>query len=176
VSASNTPEVEAPAVKRRSPVERAVVWGGILILLAVVAVEFTGFTAQRQALDKLTEAMESGLNSGKTLHAAEVRSIVGREPVREADVVDLNLYSNAKRMEVYRWLSLIPMKPRELFVYYGTGGIGGKADEDVISVTTSEDTNAYQHGSDEQPTMYPSESAPLEKGKGEENSAEQKQS
>lgn len=155
---SSTPEAEAPVTvtKRRSPVERAIVWGGIVALLAVAAVEYVGFKAQRDALATLTETMESGINNNKPLREAEVHSILGREPVRKADVSEQNLNSNAKRVEVYRWISLIPMKPRELYVYYGTGGIYGAADEDVINVTTSEDTNVYQHGkADEPPKITP---------------------
>jgi hypothetical protein len=158
VSTSNTPEPEAPVTvtKRRSPVERAIVWGGILVLLGVVSVEFVGSRAQQGALAKLTETMEAGLNNNKPLREAEVRSILGREPDSKEDVSELNLNSNAKRVEIYRWFSLIPMKPRELYVYYGTGGILGVEGEDVINVTTSEDTNVYQHGkADEPPKMTP---------------------
>jgi hypothetical protein len=147
VQADKPAPAAAPSPRKpRSPVERAIVWGGILILLALVGVEYTGYRAQQSALTEIRGRMESGDSQGKTVRAADVKVITGREPVHVEDVTAKNLATNAKRVEVYRWFTLSPVMKRELWVYYGIGGIGEGEEPDVINVSTGEDADEYKNG------------------------------
>lgn len=136
--------VDSPP-KARSPVERAIVHGGILVLLVLVGIESIGYLGQRSALASLTERLEKGDPTGHPLKAADVKALLGREPIHVEDVTERNLSINAKRVEVYRWFTLSPIKKRELYVYYGIGTIDDPKDTDVINVSTDEDTDIYQH-------------------------------
>ena len=49
---------EKAPVKQRSPVERAIVWGGILILILVVAIEYRAQQGYTNSLMALSEASD----------------------------------------------------------------------------------------------------------------------
>lgn len=142
---SPSPAPVKGAPKRRSPVERAIVQGGILVLLVLVGIESIGYRAQRSALAALTERLQKGDPTGHPPKAADVKALLGREPVHVEDVTGKNLSINAKRVEVYNWFTLSPFKKRELYVYYGIGTIDDPTDTDVINVSTDEDMDIYQH-------------------------------
>jgi hypothetical protein len=136
------PAPVAIAKKPRNPVERAIVWGGIVVLLSLVGTELIGYWAQRTALATITKKLQAGDDVGAALKAADVKAIVGRNPVHVENVTEKNLSINAKRMEIYHWFTLSPIQKRELYVYYG---MGDENDAEVINVTTGEDTDTYKH-------------------------------
>jgi hypothetical protein len=132
-SPTSTPR---PAAKPRNPVERLVVWGGILILLLLVGIEFASSRSQAAAVAKLTAKMRASETGDADVKAADVKAAVNGKTPRVLDVSDKNLRSGSKRAEVYDWFTLSPLKRREMYVYYGIG-----EDPDVLSVTMEEDTD-----------------------------------
>lgn len=148
MSESKQPSPSAKPAKPRSPVERMVVWGGICILLVMVAIEFTSRQAQSQALASLAKqirAIEEPENDPQQefiehigVKAADVKLAVGnRVPVVE-DVAGRHLTNGGKRLEVYSWFTLSPVRKREMYVYYGAGD-----DADVVSVSSEPETESF---------------------------------
>lgn len=123
-----------PAAKPRNPIERLVVWGGILILLVLVGIEYASSRSQAAAVAKLTAKMRASETGDADVKAADVKAAVNGKTPRVLDVSDKNLKSGSKRAEVYDWFTLSPLKRREMYVYYGVG-----EDPDVLSVTMEED-------------------------------------
>lgn len=126
--------VPRPAAKPRNPIERLVVWGGILILLVLVGIEYASSRSQSAVADTLMAKLRTYEIEGGDLKAADVKAAVNGKTPRVLDVTDKNLLSGAKRAEVYSWFTLSPLKRREIYVYYGIG-----EDPDVLSVTLEED-------------------------------------
>lgn len=65
MSESQSPTPAAPARKPRSSVERALVWGGILVLLAVVGVQAQARFGYDQSLKRTQGALEAKARSGQ---------------------------------------------------------------------------------------------------------------
>lgn len=122
MSETNAPPPPAPtAAKPRSPVERAIVWGIILILLALVGVELVARSSFQAADNALTARITAAESSNTDIKRSEVNAILGREPTRTEDVASKNLRTGAKKMDVFTWFSIDPRTgfKRELYVYYG---------------------------------------------------------
>ncbi|HTI51108.1 MAG TPA: hypothetical protein VL475_09155 [Planctomycetaceae bacterium] len=129
------PPSVAPA-KTRSPIERAIVWGGILVLLVLVGIEFNWKRAHESALETLLAKVKAADDSDQPLKAADVKAFVGGKTPRVEQVADKRLASNARRVEIYTWPTLNFLGERALYVYYG---IGEGDDAEVLSVTTGPD-------------------------------------
>lgn len=147
MSASKASLPGPPSDKPRSPVERGIVWGGIVVLLALVAAEYTareahskavnGLLAKLKAVDESEEAANSTAFEALGVKAADVKAAVGNKlPVVE-DVKDRHLANGGKRVEIYRWFTVNLLKPREMYVYYGAG-----EDADVVTVSIEPDTES----------------------------------
>lgn len=132
-SSTSTPR---PARKPRNPIERFVVWVGILILLVLVGIEYTSSRSQSAAADNLMAKMRASETGNTDVKAADVKAAVNGKTPRVLNVRDKNLKSGARQVEVYNWFTLSPLKRREIYVYYGVG-----EDPDVLSVTMEEDTD-----------------------------------
>jgi hypothetical protein len=138
MSASPEPTSNSPRHKpgkSRNPIERLLVWGGILILSVLVGIEYSSSRAQTAAVGALTAKMRTNEQAGTDLKLADVKAAVGGKTPRVENVSEKQLRNGAKRLEVYRWFSINPLKPREMYVYYGLG-----EDPDVLSVSTDEET------------------------------------
>jgi hypothetical protein len=89
-------------VRKRSPLERAIVWGGILCLLFIVAMEQTSRTNYGSSLKTLEEAMlarePNGMRRG--LLAADVGKFIRGFATRRDEI------SNDRPKIVFRWPSL----------------------------------------------------------------------
>jgi hypothetical protein len=129
------------AAKPRSPVERAVVWGGILILLILVGIEFNWKRSHETAMNSLLEKVKQEETTEQSVKAADVKAIVGGKVPRVESVVGKRLASNAARVEIYSWPTLNVLSKRELYVYYG---VGEGDDADVLGVTTSADNDTVE--------------------------------
>jgi hypothetical protein len=126
------------APKPRSPVERLVVWGGIGVLVALVAVEFTARASYTSAVSEVLQKVKEADESDKPLKRADVKQLVGgKDPVSTEDVSGMNLHNAPKKVEKYTWWSLNPNANRVLLVYYGHGD-----DPDVLSAATQEEQSA----------------------------------
>ena len=87
---------QKPAKKKRSPWERAVVWGGILLMLFVVLMEWKS----REGHDATVSGLEEILGHGKTIPLAELQNHVHGYAIRgEAQ-------NGKERMVTLRWPSL----------------------------------------------------------------------
>jgi hypothetical protein len=138
MSTENAPTPPVKPVKRRSHIERLIVWGLIAGLLVLVGVEYSAKATHDTAYTGLLERIRSVERGGEGIFAAEVKSFVGNKSPRIEDVSGQMLVSNAKRLEVYSWFTIHPARKRELFVYYGHG-----ADPEVVFVGDSLDEDTY---------------------------------
>jgi hypothetical protein len=107
-----------------------------LILLALVAVEYTSRNAQTTAAESLVAKLKETEGTDKDIKSTDVKVAVGYKVPRVEDVTDKRLANGAKRLEIYEWFSVNPLKKRAMYVYYGVG-----EDPDVVSVSTVEETD-----------------------------------
>jgi hypothetical protein len=115
------------APKRRSRIERMVVWGLIAALLFVVAVEGRSWWGFMSAYRPIVAQLHERDKVGGSLKEADVQDAVGgmaptREPI-------YGILRHADREDTYVWRGLL--KDRTMYVYYGVGD-----DPDVLFVTT----------------------------------------
>jgi hypothetical protein len=137
MSTGNQPASPATTpAKTRSPVERAVVWGGILLLVVLVGIEFNWKRAHEGALEALVAKVKTADEADQTLSAADVKALVGDKAPRVEEVVDQRLASNARRVEIYTWPTLNFLGERALYVYYDAGE---GDDAKVLGVMSSPD-------------------------------------
>jgi len=126
----STPQ-EPETKKPRSPVERAIVWGGIAVLLVVVIVEAKARQGYDHALNEITARISEVEDTDGAVNEAIVAEVFGgRKPASSGQAH--NTSSGAKRVDIYRWDSLF--KARALYVYYGLGD-----SPEVLAVTTQPD-------------------------------------
>lgn len=120
----------AVAPKRRSPIERILVWGLIAGLLFVVALEGRSWWGFMSAYRPIVSQLHERDAVGGSLKEADVQKVVGgmvpaREPI-------YGILRRADREDTYVWPGLI--KDRTMYVYYGVG-----KDPDVLFVTTAKE-------------------------------------
>lgn len=101
-SESNPSDSAPTAVKKRSPVERALVWGGIVALLLIVYVEWSSRQAFDTAMASLDTAIHKSDNDGHAegLPMAEVPNYVKGYVTRGEETV-----GDVKKI-TYQWPSL----------------------------------------------------------------------
>lgn len=104
MSESTNPEkaVEQPVTKKRSWIERLLVWGGILVLLSIVLTEWTSRRNYELTLDELDTAIRinSSDNPGEPLLIADVERYIRGLPIRS------QYKHGAKRYLTFQWPSL----------------------------------------------------------------------
>jgi hypothetical protein len=122
--------------KNRSPVERVLVWGGILVLVLLVGIEFKWKKAHEGVLEALVTKLKETDGADKTLKAADIKALVGDKVPRVEQVADKRLASNAVRVEIYNWPTLNVLGERAVYVYYG---VGEGDDARVLAVMSSPD-------------------------------------
>lgn len=117
----------AVAPKRRSPIERILVWGLIAGLLSVVALEGRSWWGFMSAYRPIVSQLHERDAVGGSLKEADVQQAV-RGMVPEQERI-YGILRRADREDTYVWPGLI--KDRTMYVYYGVG-----KDPDVLFVTT----------------------------------------
>lgn len=147
---------ESPAPKKRSPIERAVVWGGIAILLVVAGMQFLAWNGFRRTLKPLQAAMQKADESEETVTEAHVKEMLRGNPTRQesgprsdsvkignadedADTGDSTAApdaselaaSGASRIDTYTWKGLF--RSYVLRVYYGIDA--GKHGREVLNIS-----------------------------------------
>jgi hypothetical protein len=129
------------AAKPRSPVEKAIVWGGIAVLLVLVGIEMIArwqYTSVANGLTaKVADAETS--SSGEGLREKDVKEYITGKTPQTVNISDKRLANGAQRMDVYTWFTLSPIAKRELYVYYGHGD-----NPEVLSVSSSEDNETIE--------------------------------
>jgi hypothetical protein len=126
--ANSAPTVPPPAKNPRSPVERAVVWGVILIGLVVLMVELRATYSLAADRDALLAAID---RSPTSVTESEAEKLITRYSQRESQS---GLHANvlaASRVDTYKYGGLL--KKRVLYVYYGLKRRGHE--QDVLEVT-----------------------------------------
>lgn len=110
-SPASTQSPSSPGSSKRSPVERMIVWGGILLLLAIVGNEFRVQRAYQSGIEKLSTALEAGDKGGKAdmvVTNMDVKRILGKEP--EFRGHPGQILTNSQYYEAYVWRSLFKQK------------------------------------------------------------------
>ena len=93
------------APKKRSPIERALVWGGIGILLVIVVIEATAQRQYTSLYTQLDAELKKSLQTSKSLPEESVRAILkGRQPDMTKSV---KLPPGEERYEVYYFNGLL---------------------------------------------------------------------
>ncbi len=131
----------APAAKSRSPVERIIVWGLIILLGLACLNEYLSKTGHETALKKL-EGMVAAVDKDPKLPEvteADVKDAVGgKAPSRVEEAKEGKpLPHGARKMEVYSWFTLNPMNKRDIFVYLSTKGKDGKELATVLGIEST---------------------------------------
>ena len=136
---NTSPDVQASssessaAAKPRSPVERAIVWGIIAVLVVVAGLEARARFGFNDAYDSLLNRLQKGEETGALLSGPEVTdTLKGRKPDETRKV--RGLANGASRVDIYRFGGVL--QKRTLYVYYGTAGKKGKPE--VVAVTDQE--------------------------------------
>jgi hypothetical protein len=141
MSTSNpTPQTAKPAVKPRSPVERLLVRGFIVVMLVLVAVEGWSWWSHKQARDKLfalTGAVDES-NAPPVTETDVIAVIGGKKPVTE-DVRGKPGSNGASRLDIYSWFTISPINKREVYVFYGYKGKADTGPAEVLFVQSQRD-------------------------------------
>lgn len=115
---SSIPSTAAGAKKRRSPVERAVVWGLMVALGIAVLIEGRASLAFKSSYERLQARLDEAEQQDAAVTESDVKALVtgySGEPVVN-EHLQPNLF-NARREDVYTFAGLI--KTHLLYVYYG---------------------------------------------------------
>jgi len=130
-------------VKRRRPLERALVWTLIAVLAVLASAETWSRYSFQQAYDHLGNRLEVGdERSVECLDAADVKAYLGdRKPSRTEDYIAARKFivNGATHLEVYSWFTLNPVHRRDMFVYYDAYGPARKAQWQVLSIQAEEE-------------------------------------
>lgn len=126
---------------KRNPVERALVWGFIAVMLVVVANEGYARLAYSHAQSTLARklALVDEKPDAPAVTEADVKEAMwGKQPTREEDLSKKFVSNGASRMEEYNWFTLRPSKYR-MFVYYGHKAKDATGPAEVLSVGSEEE-------------------------------------
>lgn len=119
MSEAPAPANKGAAAKPRSPVERAIVWGIILVLVALVGVEASSRFSFERVDKTLNEKLQALQESDQGLTKKDVDVVMeGKVPVTE-ELKGKDVAIAAHHVDKYAWFSLNPFVKRELYVYYG---------------------------------------------------------
>jgi hypothetical protein len=130
--------------KARSPVERALVYGFIVVLIVLVGVEAKGKFAHKSAVDTITARLRTVENSKTAAEITEVdiqHELGGRKPLLTEYYTKSasGIFAASKKLEVYSWFSLNPTQKRELWVHYARKGASDEQPCVVVSISTDKD-------------------------------------
>jgi len=125
---SATETTPVPVKKSRSPVERAIVWGVILVGLAVLIVEGRASYSLSADRDGLLAAIDK---SSTPVTESQAEKLVTRFSHRESQTGLKPNVLAAPRVDIYAYTGLL--KQRILYVYYGLKRPGHE--QEVIEVT-----------------------------------------
>lgn len=127
-------EESAPEKKKRSPVERAIVWGLIVLLGIAVALEYRGMTGYSQTLDALeTRFDETRGQDPYTFTLTEAKSLATMAPSFSQPAED-----GSRTESVAKWFTLLRFLPgRKYDIHLGLTDTTEKAG--ITSITTAAD-------------------------------------
>lgn len=124
-SASGTP------VPPRSPKERAVVWGGILVLLGIMAVQAFAWVNFSRTKAPLQKAVSDSDDSEHVVTEEMVKGWIRGTPALETGTPESALeLPSAKRMDTYTWKGIV--RDYQLKIFYGLG-----TNPEVVEIRTN---------------------------------------
>lgn len=125
-AALEQPKKTAPA---RSPIERAVVWGLIALLLAIVGWEFTAHMGYTKALRGFKEEFAK-IDGGQSFTTETVNKVVGgKAPAKHEEITD-GIYGQCVE-EIYSWNG--PIRKRGIRVLLSVGANPEVMEYDTIT-------------------------------------------
>lgn len=82
MSSADAPEtpVDASGKKKRSPVERVIVWGLIILLIVAVGFEWRGQKGYSESLQKLEDSLDDARTTGNGVPLADAKGMVSMSP------------------------------------------------------------------------------------------------
>ena len=120
--------------KSRLPIERAIVWGLILVLLLVVVLEARARFGFSRSFKQLTQALRAADSAAAEVTESDVLRILGHKQPRESQPAGRLGYV-ATRIDTYIWSGLI--RRYTMYIYYGMGD-----DPTVLTVTPERERSA----------------------------------
>jgi hypothetical protein len=118
--------------KSPSPILRAILWGGILILVGLALYEYQGRSAYKNCYNGIMDAFQASEEGGAALTDKMVAKLVtGHSKHETNNQIGANKFM-AERMDRYEFKGLL--KNREIYIYYGSQGDDGTVD-DVVYVS-----------------------------------------
>ncbi len=125
VTPSSKKSKSAPA---RSPVERAVVWGFILLLLVIVSLEFVAHLKYTKAIRAVEERQVLAEDGSPFMESEFYQLLGGKQPTEKQEIT--HPVHRRCRQEIYQWNG--PLRKRTLTVYFMLG-----EDSEVLAYETS---------------------------------------
>ncbi len=110
----------------RSPIGRAVLWAGIIILVGVGLYEFQVRATYQKNYDRLIKAFDEATAGDLPLKEAEIAKLVDGYSKKETENALPENHLSASRLDKYSYSGLVS-GAREVYVYYRAdeGGNGG---------------------------------------------------
>jgi len=143
--------------KSRSPVERAIVWGLIGVLLIVLGIEALADRSCRGALDKLDDvrALSEQQNTYTVTEAMVAEALGGKKPSASESIPEIGATG---KTDVYVWWGVL--KNRRLYVRYGISGVKGEPEMISHSMSKEESSATPRIPSLDSTNIKPTESEP----------------
>ena len=151
----------APAEKKkRSPLERMVVWGFIILLALVVGLEYRGMTGYNQTLSAWEEKLEDGRLNGTGFKLSEAKSMAKMSPTYTAATT-----KGAHVETVAKWFTVLSFLPNRKYEVHMELD---KASEDahVLTLATAADRELENQILDNAPVTVDPASIPKRPGAG----------
>lgn len=126
------PTTPAPVKPARSPVERAFVWGVIIVGLIVIGIEAKSHLAHAAALSKLQGQVKENSEKDTGITKKDVDLIVGSKVPEVEKLNPLATSIGASRVDIYTYPGLL--RQRKLYVYYGIAGKKVEQEAEVMEV------------------------------------------
>ena len=111
----------------RSPVEKVIIWGGILILVGLAFYEFKARSTYSSNYQAVMDAFQDAEENGESLTDEAVAKLVTGHSIHEKNNKIGPNKLLAERMDRYEFKGLI--QNREIYVYYGAHGEDGLVDD-----------------------------------------------
>lgn len=126
------PTTPAPVKPARSPVERVIVWGVIVLGLGIIGVEASSHLAHASALGKLQSRVKQNSETDIGMTKKDVDQILGPQVPISEKLNPMATSMGASRVDIYTYKGLL--KERKLYVYYGIAGKKAEQEAEVMEV------------------------------------------
>jgi hypothetical protein len=133
---SPTTQAGTPAKKTRSPVERAVVWGGILLMVVLVGYQYYVNRCYRQTSDKLNVVLKEADTDADALNAVRLydttvkKMLVGNPKLAESRETKMDWTTS--KVDTYTWSG--PFKSYSLELHFGKAGSTERDAPEVLNI------------------------------------------